>query len=454
VIPVGLSLQPDVVFLDLLHDVIRDDADYYELAPETLWYRSPSGALEPNGFHRMFRELVDATRKPVVAHGVGLSIGGASAADSARRASWLERIRADHEVFRFGWYTDHLGVSALGGLATTLPLAVPMTDAAVMRARGVLETLQRIVPDVGVENSVFYFHLGDPLDEPAFLRRIVAAPGLHVLLDLHNVYTTALNNGFDPRAYLARLPLEAVIEIHLSGGSESPASWLGGRSLRLDSHDTAVPEPVWALFDEVWPRCPNLRGVTLERMEDTVTVPDVAVVRAELLRARGARRRADRGRPVRRADRRDARSAALAGGARSACGHRRGRLSSLRAARRAAPVRAPASRPSGRSRVARPRRRRLHRDVPPIPRRRAADRVLPAGRGTRVHCMARRERLKPCEVDPRSEREQRAPDGLGCSRGRRRRVRSMFHTHMRVRLERDDRARCARQRRVVANIAQ
>jgi uncharacterized protein len=289
VIPVGLSLMPDVVFLDLLHDVIRDDADYYELAPETLWFRTASGTLEPNGFHRTFRELVETTRKPVVAHGVGLSVSGTSPADAARRASWLERIRADHEVFRFGWYTDHLGVSALGGLATTLPLPMPMSDAAVMRTRNALDALQCIVPDVGVENSVFYFHLGDPLDEPAFLGRIVAGHGRHLLLDLHNVYATALNVGFDPHAYLARLPLDAVIEIHLSGGSESPATWLPDkRSMRLDSHDSAVPEAVWALFDEVWPRCPNLRGVTLERMEDTVTVPDVAVVRAELRRAREA----------------------------------------------------------------------------------------------------------------------------------------------------------------------
>jgi hypothetical protein len=190
------------------------------------------------------------------------------------------------------WYTDHLGVSALGGLATTLPLAMPMTDAVVTRTRTALESLQRIVPDVGVENSVFYFHLGDPLDEPAFLRRVVAGHGRHLLLDLRNVYTTALNVGFEPQTYIDRLPLASVIEIHLSGGSESPPAWLPDkRSLRLDSHDTAVPEAVWALFDEVWPRCPNLRGVTIERMEDTVPVPDVAVVRSELRRAREALRR-------------------------------------------------------------------------------------------------------------------------------------------------------------------
>lgn len=290
-IPVGVALAPDVVFLDLLHDVIREDADYYELAPETLWHQTTSGALEPNGFHRTFRDLVEATRKPVVAHGVGFSVSGASE-PAARRASWLERIRADHAVFRFGWYTDHLGVSSLAGLATTLPVAVPMTDAAVRRTRASLDALQRIVPDVGVENSVFYYHLGDPLDEPAFLRRIVAGAGRHLLLDLHNVYTTAVNVGFDPHAYLDALPLDAVIEIHLSGGGDSPPGWLPSeRSLRLDSHDHAVPEVVWALFDEVWPRCPNLRGVTLERMEDTVTASDVAHIRGELHRAREALRR-------------------------------------------------------------------------------------------------------------------------------------------------------------------
>ena len=287
-IGVGISLASDLVYLDLLHDILRNDADYYEVAPETTWMFSPSGALVPNGFHRAFAELAATTHKPFVAHGVGFSVGGA-VVDVARRAAWLERIRADHAVFGFRWYTDHLGVSAPAGQAATLPLPVPMTAASVARIRASLDALAEIVPDVGVENSVFYFHLGDPLDEPAFLREVVAGSGRHLLLDLHNVYTTAQNAGFDPRAYLARLPLDDVIEIHLSGGSDSPPQWLAsGRTLRLDSHDAAVPEPVWMLFDEVWPRCPNLRGVTLERIDGTVAVPDVAVIRGELARVRKA----------------------------------------------------------------------------------------------------------------------------------------------------------------------
>ena len=289
-IPVGFTLQPDEAFLDLLGGVIEGEVDYYEVAPETLWRVADAAEdrLEENGYHALFADLARSSGKPFVAHGVGWSVGGSSPADAPRRARWGEAIRRAHAAFRFRWYTDHLGLTAPAGLAATLPLPMPMTRAAAAAARRSLVELQRIVPDVGVENSVSYFLLGDPLDEPRFLGQILAGPGLHLLLDLHNVHTMAVNFGFDPAEYLARLDLGRVIEIHLSGGSPSDPAWLpSGRVLRLDGHDDAVPEPVWRLFEEAAPRCPNLRGVTLERMEGTVTTPDhAAEVREELRRAR------------------------------------------------------------------------------------------------------------------------------------------------------------------------
>jgi uncharacterized protein (UPF0276 family) len=290
-IPVGLLLPPEHETLELLGPLIAE-ADYYEVAPETLWRALPDGRLEPNGFHRRFQALRHSTGKPFVAHGVGYSVGTVSPADAARRRRWLRRIRADQEVFGFRWYTDHLGATSLDGLALTLPLPVPMTadSAAVVRRR--LRSLRRIVPRVGVETTASYFVLGDPLQEPLFLNRIAREPGFHFLLDLHNVYTMGLNFGFDPLDYLARLDLARVIEIHLSGGSQSDPRWLpSGRSLRLDSHDASVPEPVWALLESVLPRCPGLEGITLERLEGTLASEQVPELLGELLRARrlGAR---------------------------------------------------------------------------------------------------------------------------------------------------------------------
>ncbi len=140
----------------------------------------------------------------------------------------------------------------------TLPLALPPTAHAAAVVRRSLHALQAVVPDVGVENTVLYFTLGSPLDEPAFLRRVLRAPRTHLLLDLHNVFTMGQNFGFDP-AYLDRLDLAKVIEIHLSGGSPSDPAWLpsgpraaarrprhrgaGGRVGALRAGGAALPEP-------------------------------------------------------------------------------------------------------------------------------------------------------------------------------------------------------------------
>jgi uncharacterized protein (UPF0276 family) len=286
-IPIGFSLQPDLEFMGLLEGVLRESVDYYEVAPETLWRVGESGVLGANGFHRQFAELGRQSEKRFVAHGVGFSVGSSGHADASRRKKWLDRLAEDHRTFRFLWYTDHLGATSLADLAMTLPVAIPTTPYAAGKVRSALSGLQSVVPDVGVENSVLYFALGDPLGEPRFLSSILSAPGMHLLLDLHNVYTNAKNLGFDPQAYLARLDLSKVIEIHLSGGSPSDAAWLSsGEVMRLDAHDSAIPEEVWKLFETTAPRCTRLRGVTIERMEGTVTPNDVPILREEIRRAR------------------------------------------------------------------------------------------------------------------------------------------------------------------------
>src|SRR5581483_8496727 len=117
------------------------------------------------------------------------------------------------------------------------------------------------------------------------LERILSAKGMHLLLDVHNLHTMAENFGFDARDYFERLPLERVIEVHVSGGEYSDPQWLrSGAVRRLDSHDGAVPEPVWALAALAVQRCKNLRGVTLERMEGSVEQADVPVLQEEMTR--------------------------------------------------------------------------------------------------------------------------------------------------------------------------
>lgn len=281
---IGLTLQPDPDYLERLLPLFAE-VDVLEVAPETTWLCDPAtGTFTPNSYHAAFRALGDSLNKPFIAHGVGLSLG--TTGDADRRARWLARLAADQRLFNYRWYTDHLGASALAGLAMTLPIGLPMTPASVAVVRARLADMRSVVPTVGLENSAIYFVLGDPLAEPAFINAILAGEH-HLLLDLHNLHTMAENFGFDPHAYLARLDLTRVLEVHLAGGRPSDPAWLPSqRSLRLDSHDASVPEPVWRLLERVLPRCPQLRAVVLERMEGTVDVGDEILLRDELRRAR------------------------------------------------------------------------------------------------------------------------------------------------------------------------
>ncbi len=276
---VGFPLQPDRAFLALTEPLLAG-CDYVELVPETMW-RSEDGA--PNGYHAAFLQLMERWDVFAVGHGVAFDLG-CGHVDEDRRNLWLEHLVRDHATFAFRWISDHLGATSVAGEQVALPMPLPPTAATAARTRASLDLLGALAP-AAVENSAWSFYPGDPLDEPAWL--LEASAGHQLVLDLHNLVTSAENLGFEPEAWLERLDLAKVVELHVSGGSESPTAWLrSGRSFRLDSHDDAVPERVWQLLELVLPRCTALRGVTLERREGTVEAADVAVLAEELGRVR------------------------------------------------------------------------------------------------------------------------------------------------------------------------
>ncbi len=281
---VGLGLHPDRDYLERVMPLLEREVEILEVAPETTWAPDEAGALITNDYHRRFLAVGERLALPFIAHGVGLSPG--SAGDAPRRARWLARMAEDQRRFNYLWYTDHLGASVLDGLEMTLPLGLPMTAEVAAIVRASLYEMQRVVPRVGLENTAIYFVLGDPLAEPEFLAQVLGDQH-HLLLDLHNLHTMAENLGFDPLAWLARLDLSRVIEVHLAGGRDSEPRWLPSRrSLRVDSHDDHVPAPVWALFEQVLPRCPALGAVIVERMEGTLEPGDELALADELRRAR------------------------------------------------------------------------------------------------------------------------------------------------------------------------
>jgi len=195
---------------------------------------------------------------PVSLHATGLSLGSADGVDAAHLAAIADLARQVEP----GLISDHLSWSAVGGVFLPDLLPVPMTgealevfDRNVDRAQSVLGRA------ILVENPSTYVRFArDEMDEGVFLAELVRRSGCGVLLDINNLFVSAMNLGEAPIARLTALldavPAQSIGEIHLAGHAQRVLP--GGQVLRIDDHGSPVNAGVWALFqaavDRIGPR--------------------------------------------------------------------------------------------------------------------------------------------------------------------------------------------------------
>src|SRR5207244_5840692 len=184
---------------------------------------------------------LDAIRAdyPISLHGVGLSLGSADALDAGHLAQ-LKRLAARVEP---AFISEHLCWGRIDGRHLNDLLPLPFTDEALAVCCDRIDAVQAALGRVLlVENVSAYLRFtSDAMAEWEFVAAVARRTGCKLLFDVNNVYVNAMNHGFDPRAYLAAIPGEAVAEIHLAGFDAS------GPCL-IDTHGTRVAPPVWALY--------------------------------------------------------------------------------------------------------------------------------------------------------------------------------------------------------------
>lgn len=221
------------------------------------------------------RHLSD--RFPVSVHGVGLSIGCEGRLDPDH----LARLRHLCDWLNPASFSEHLAWSTHEGAFFNDLLPLPYTDATLVRVCDHIDEVQEVLGRrMLLENPSSYLAFADSTwDEPGFLAEIARRTGCGLLLDVNNVFVSATNLGYDPRAYVDAFPLQAVGEIHLGGHDEDHDDH--GAPLLIDSHGAEVADPVWALLDHVLAKS-GPRPVLIEWDTD---VPDWPVLEAEATRA-------------------------------------------------------------------------------------------------------------------------------------------------------------------------
>jgi len=213
-----------------------------------------------------------AERYPVVMHGVSLSIGSTDPLDRG----YLARLKALAARVRPAWVSDHLCWTGVAHRTSHDLLPVPYTEEAlrhiVARVKVVQEVLER--PLILENPSSYVAFRSSTMSEQEFLARLAVEADCGLLLDVNNVFVSARNHGFDPRAYVEAIPPERVVQVHLAGHTDMGA-------YLLDTHSDHVVDGVWDLYRLLWERC-GARSTLLEWDE---RIPPFDVVHAEVLKA-------------------------------------------------------------------------------------------------------------------------------------------------------------------------
>jgi uncharacterized protein len=208
-------------------------------------------------------------------HSVGTPVGGSVRPAPAQLALLRDAVR----VFGSPWASDHLSFNETPDYATGFFLPPRQTADGVATATRCIRDLQQALPaPIAVETGVNYLKIrSDELPDGEFARRVVEAADCGLLLDLHNVFTNALNGRQSVDEFVAALPLERVWEIHLAGGMELDGFW-------LDAHSGAIPDALYAIAERIIPRLPNLGAIIFEIFPSFVPEVGLDLVREQMQR--------------------------------------------------------------------------------------------------------------------------------------------------------------------------
>lgn len=240
---VGLGLRR--VHLDAFAERDFIPVDFLEVVPEN-WMKvgGRSG--------RLFRNITE--RYPCVAHGLSLSLGSHDPLDT----DFIRNLRTFIEEHGLLGYSEHLSYcSDQGHLYDLMP--IPFTSAAVKHVASRIRVTQDILGKrMAIENVSYYAAPGQEMDEADFVCAVLEEADCHLLLDVNNVYVNSVNHGYDARAFIARMPMQRVVGLHVAGHYVEADDFL------IDTHGAPMVDPVWALLDDVYSRM-AVKPTLLER---------------------------------------------------------------------------------------------------------------------------------------------------------------------------------------------
>ena len=208
----------------------------------------------------------------VIQHGVSMYFGSTGRLNREH----LRRLKQLIKRTKTPFLSDHLCWGSVDGTYSHDLLPMPYTFAgAKVSAAKIRQAMDYLEVPICVENvSSYTEYTVSEMTEWEFLSEVVERADCGILLDVNNIYVSAMNHTFDPHDYLSNVPHERVGQIHIAGHTKY-------EKYILDTHDHAPIDPVWALYAEAIRLC----GPTSTLLEWDANIPSFEEVHETALKA-------------------------------------------------------------------------------------------------------------------------------------------------------------------------
>lgn len=238
--------------------------DWFEIISENF--------MDNYGYARYALERI-AEKRPVVMHGVSLSIGSTDPLSM----DYLTKLKALEQFIKPQWVSDHLCWTGVANVNTHDLLPMPLTEESLKHVISRVNQVQDFMGRMLVlENPSTYIEFKEnTLTEWEFLSALATETKCGLLLDVNNVYVSAFNHGYSAEQYVRSLPHHHIVQMHIAGPSDCG-------DYMIDTHDHPVPTPVWHLYK----LAQELTGGVSTLLEWDAKIPEYPELVAELNKAK------------------------------------------------------------------------------------------------------------------------------------------------------------------------
>jgi uncharacterized protein (UPF0276 family) len=257
----GLGLRPEH-YQTILNE--KPKLDWFEILTEN--YLVPGG--KPLDFLDKIRQDY-----PMVMHGVSMSLGSFDPLD----LDYLKQVKQLINRVEPKWISDHLCWTGIAHKNMHDLLPLPYTLEAIEHvAHKIMQAQEFLGHQILIENlSSYITYQHSQMPEWEFLNEVAQRADCLILLDVNNVYVSAINHEFKPMDYINALPAKRVRQIHLAGHSNE-------QGCIIDTHDHPIIDPVWDLYEKTLKRM----GKVSTMIERDDHIPPLSELIIELNHAR------------------------------------------------------------------------------------------------------------------------------------------------------------------------